>query len=293
MSATHPAPSRSRGLLLLTVSNAVYILGGYVLTVALAHILGKSGFGSYGVVASFATVINMLVTRGVPIAAARGIAAHAEAAGDWVAASRYVMLPLSIGLAVVGIVAAWPLASLLGDSSLRLPMQVGALLALTFGFQAQLFSWMYGTENYNRQAVGQMAYGLGRVVTIVGGAQVAGLTGAIVGFVLGPLIGALPLVTRRPAGSSIAERNRLVRTLISSAMPIVVTATGVTLLMVVDIIAFKSVATKPDVGLYTAAASLAHIPYFLLQAASFVLLPSVAAAAAGPGLRAAVVKGVT
>jgi O-antigen/teichoic acid export membrane protein len=68
------------------------------------------------------------------------------------------------------------------------------------------------------------------------------------------------------------------RALTAGAVPLIITAVTVALLLVIDLLSFKRVATDADVGVYNAAAMLAHVPYFLLQAAAIVVLPSVAAA---------------
>ena len=71
-----PEPaSRAGGMFVLTLANALYIATAYAITVWLAHHLGADDFGSYGVVTAIATLVSIAVTRGVPVAATREIAA--------------------------------------------------------------------------------------------------------------------------------------------------------------------------------------------------------------------------
>ena len=84
-------------MVVLTLANALYIATAYVITVWLAHHLGPRDFGSYGVVTAIATLVSIAVTRGVPVAATREIAADPGAAGGRCGPPSRVMVPLALG----------------------------------------------------------------------------------------------------------------------------------------------------------------------------------------------------
>jgi O-antigen/teichoic acid export membrane protein len=273
------------GLLLLSAANALYVLTGYVLTVGLARLLGPFVFGLYGVVAAVITILNMLVTRGVPIAASRAIASNPNRADVTVQACRRVMTVLVAGLMVTTVALAAPATVLMGDHRLFVPLLIAAFAVPTFGFNANLLSFVNGMGMFGRQAASQAAYAIGRLAAILGGATIAGLPGAIAGFAVAPLLGAIPLIgTRRTHHNdealsvSDAAEDATPRSLFNAAVPMVITATMITLLMVIDLLAFKRVGASREVGIYLAAGTLAHVPYFLLQSSALVLLPRVASA---------------
>ena len=143
-------------------------------------------------------------------------------------------------------------------------------------------------HGYARQTAAQSWYAVSRLGAIIVGALLAGLAGAMAGFVIAPLIaalatlGGLQLLRRDRDGSAAAQaappsvtRRRLLR----EAGPLVLVAGLITLLLTLDLLAFKRVGTAADAGRYAAAATIAHVPFFLLRSASIILMPAVAAAA--------------
>lgn len=290
-SGTRLRKDAARGMLLLTVSNALYIASGYAITVWLAHHLGPRDFGRYGVVTAIVTLVGIAVTRGVPVAATRAIA---EQPGDsrrtMVTAAR-VTVPVVLAVGVLAAAAAIPIASALGDERLRVPLLVGAGAAVTYALQALPMAWFTGMHRYGWQAFAQAWYAVSRLVAIIAGGLLAGLSGAIGGFVLAPAVAALATVgvlgaLRRdtlPPHERPSSRNSppvTGRALLGASVPLIGIAALVSVLLTIDILAFKRVADDSDVGRYLAAATIAHVPFFLLRSAPIVLMPAVAAAAA-------------
>jgi O-antigen/teichoic acid export membrane protein len=281
-----PAAERNpaRGMLLLTITSGLFIVSGYVITVWLAHELGPTNFGRYSVVIAITTLVNILVARGVPVAATRAIAADPEKADQTMVVAWWVTLPLAVAATVVAAAAAIPLATVLGDNGLRVPLFVGSAAALTYGLQALLLAWFTGMHRYGRQAFAQSWYAVSRLVTIIVGGALAGLTGAVVGFVVAPAVGALATLRRRradrPLQSATPPSPATGRTLLRASAPLVGVAALVAALLSVDLLAFKRVGTSTDAGKYAAAGTIAHVPFFLLRSAPLVVMPAVAAALA-------------
>jgi O-antigen/teichoic acid export membrane protein len=281
----------ARGMLLLTVSSGLFIVSGYAITVWLAHHLGPTDFGRYSVVIAVTTLVNIVVARGVPVAASRRIAKDPVTAEDTMAVAARTTLPLSVAVAVLAAIGAIPLAAALGDDALAVPLLVGAAAALTYGLQGLLLAWFTGMHRYARQAFALSWYAVARLVTIIVGGAVAGVTGAVVGFVIAPALASLatlrkryggragtlpPAASPRPAGLPPLTPRRLLRT----SAPLVGVAALVAALLSVDLLAFKRVGTSTDAGRYAAAAAIAHVPFFLLRSAPLVVMPAVAAAVA-------------
>ncbi len=277
-----PTRSRAGGMVLLTLSNALYIASAYVITVALAHHLGPQDFGRYGVATAVVTLIGIAVTRGVPVAATRAIAADPDTAPQTMRSATRVMVPLSLGIAATALLLAYVIATVLDDAKLTVPLLIGSAAALTYAAQSLPLAWFAGMHLHGRQAVAQTWYALSRLGAIVIGGLIAGLAGAVAGFVIAPAIAALATiggfrvhkhVARGGSTGGISER-----TLVREAAPLVVVAGLVSLLLTIDLFAFKRVGDPADVGRYAAAATIAHVPFFLLRSVPVVLMPAVAAA---------------
>jgi O-antigen/teichoic acid export membrane protein len=273
----------ARGMLLLTVTSGFYIASAYAITVWLAHHLGPSDFGRYGVATAIITLVSIAVARGVPVAATRAIAAEPRAAEEAMAAAARAMAALVLAVGALTAAAAIPVAAALGDDRLRVPLLIGAAAALTYGLQAFPLAWFTGMHRYARQAVAQTSYAISRLGTIIIGGLLWGLTGAIVGFVVAPAIAALAAIRRvRPTPSSHTHPESVIsaRGLLRASIPLVGVAALISALLTVDLLAFKRVGTAADVGRYAAAATIAHVPFFLLRSAPLVLMPAVSAARA-------------
>jgi O-antigen/teichoic acid export membrane protein len=279
----------ARGMLLLTVTSGFYIASAYAITVWLAHHLGPSDFGRYGVATAIITLVSIAVARGVPVAAARAIAAEPCAADQTMAAGARAMVALVLAVAVLTAFAAIPVAAALGDDALRVPLLIGAGAALTYGLQALPLAWFTGMHRYARQGLAQTWYAASRLGTIIVGGLLGGLTGAIAGFVAAPAIAALATVqglgarqgdrlsstSRTPSASALTAR-----ALLRASVPLVGVAALVSGLLTIDLLAFKRVGTPADAGRYAAAATIAHVPFFLLRSVPLVLMPAVSAARA-------------
>ena len=283
---TPPEPaSRAGGMFVLTLSNALYIATAYAITVWLAHHLGTDDFGRYGVVTAVATLASIAVTRGVPVAATRGIAADPGAAGRTMRTAVRVMVPLALGVTAVAALGAWPVAQVLGDDGLYDALLIASIAAITYAAQAMPLAWFAGWHRHGRQAVAQSWYAVSRLGAIIVGALIAGLNGAVAGFVVAPAIAVLATLGgfRGKAFESGTARGPALppatpRRLLRGSAPLVIVAGLVSLLLTLDLLAFKRVATAGDAGRYAAAATIAHVPFFLLRSAPIVIVPAVAAA---------------
>ena len=277
-----PTRSRAGGMVLLTLSNALYIASAYVITVALAHHLGPQDFGRYGVATAVVTLIGIAVTRGVPVAATRAIAADPDTAPQTMRSATRVMVPLSLGIATVALLLAYVIATVLDDAKLTVPLLIGSAAALTYAAQSLPLAWFAGMHLHGRQAVAQTWYALSRLGAIVIGGLIAGLAGAVAGFVIAPAIAALATIGGFRVHKNVGARGSTggisERTLVREAAPLVVVAGLVSLLLTIDLFAFKRVGDPADVGRYAAAATIAHVPFFLLRSVPVMLMPAVAAA---------------
>ena len=267
-------------MLLLALANGGYVVATYVTTTVTARVLDPSGFATFGVIMAWVSVLTALLVKGLATSIAREMAAgDVDEATAW-RAGRSLGIRVSVGLAVVGVAVSPLVGRWLGSDDLVQQLAIAAVGAVTFGVNAILLAWPTGRREYGWQAFAQVGYGIARIVLVAGGAWVAGVDGAVVGYVLAPLAAAAPLVRRWPrAGADIAPVRARMRRLFP---PVAATSVAVTAFFVVDVFAMSSVlgGDAPAVGVYVAYGAIAHVPFFLLQAASVAMVPAIAAAAA-------------
>lgn len=289
--ASQATSGYGRGMLLLALANGAYIVTAYVVTMVTARILSPAEFGSFGVVMAWITVLTALLVKGLGTTIAREMAAgRVDRATAW-HAGRRVGSRLALALALVGVLASPFAARLFGSSELSIPLAVGGLAALTFGVNAVLLAWPTGLRSYDRQAAAQVAYALARVSLVVGGAAAFGLHGAVVGYVLAPLVAAAPIVMQHPAPAAADALAPLRARMWRALLPVSLVSIAVTGYFVLDVFALSAVVggSSAAVGSYVAHGTVAHVPFFLLQAASVTLVPALAATRS-PGERAVVIR---
>ncbi|MCW2955244.1 MAG: hypothetical protein JWO69_113 [Thermoleophilia bacterium] len=282
-----------RGALLLAASNAAYVVLGYAVTTLLARVLDPADFGGFGVVMSWVTILTALLVKGVTTATAREMAVHGEAPANAWRAGFGLGLRLALALTVLGAAASPLVADWFGSEELVEQFVIGSLGALSFGVNAVLLAWPTGTRRYGRQALAQVAYSVARIVCVLGGGWVGGIDGAVVGYVVAPLLSSVVLLDRWPAATMPlgALRARMAR----AVVPIALGSLAITAYFVVDVFALSAQlgAQSREVGIYVAYGTLAHVPFFLLQATSIAMVPAIAAATEGAARAAAVRRTLT
>lgn len=272
-----------RGALQLAASNAVYVVAAYLTTTLIARELDPSEFAGFGVVMAWITVLTALLVKGLATSCAREMASGEDDEDSGATAWRAGLslgIWLSLGLAIVGAACAPLIARLTDAPDLTAQLAIGALGALTFGTNAVLLAWPTGRRRYGRQALAQVAYGLARLALVLGGGIAFGLNGAVVGYVLAPLVSSLSLLTRIPRSRSreafIASRRAMLRMI----GPVALVSIAITAYFVVDVFGLAAAigGDSEQVGTYVAYGTLAHVPFFLLQATSVAMVPAIVAA---------------
>ncbi len=256
-----PKPS-----LALLVSSAAYIVSGFGLTVVLARVLEPASFGAYGIVTAVLSVVNLVVSRGVPVAATRAIASGKGAMDATLGAAWRATLSIAFFVVIVSLLAAGPLSSRL-DADLLDPLRIGSIAAVTFAVQALALVRPNARRDFVWLAVNRISYSLLRVVLIVAGAWWWGLDGAIVGYVLAPLAASLPVLgrSRQDGDSHEAGTAPSMGALARQSAPLLLTSAWVSLLLTIDLVVLRGAVDAHTTGVYAAAGALAHVTFYLLS----------------------------
>ena len=260
------------GMIYNLIARFAFLFGGYVLHIALARILGPIAYGVMGVVLPLVTIARVLVMDGPRQAISKFTAENEDLAGVIRAAALRLEGLLSLGVLVTMLAGAGPLATLLRDPNLAPYIRLVAPMVPFTALMSVYLASLNGLHAFGQQAVATVVYSLGRVALGVVGGWFWGLPGALLGLVLSPLLALatahILLPANRRGGHFPARR------IIHFSIPMIVFAVGDALLMYLDLLFVKAIVSEGTrVGYYTAAATVAQIPYYVLLALADTLLP--------------------
>lgn len=270
---------RLSGAAYLAMSQAVLIALGYVTHVLVGKIGGPPLYGVYGVVLSLMSIINMLLTLGIPVAASKETAEdEANSGGVFLSALR-LQLVFSAVLSLATALLAGTFAQLLGDARLTPLIRFSALIFPATAVYALFSNYFNGLHAFAAQARLTVLYAIVKLVGSVGLLfTFRSVTAALSGFIFGGL--AATAIGFLQSWTTIRGRIRAripPRRLFVFAGSFVGTSIALQILMSLDLFLVKRFLLDDTlVGYYNAATTIARIPYFILQGLGFVFLPSVA-----------------
>ncbi len=263
--------SLGQGTLYLTLASLVFIVSGYIIHVWLGHYLSPEEYGVYGVVIQVMTALNMIHYVGVPQAVSKYIAQDESRADAILRSGLVLQVSSTLGIAVVFFLLAQPVARLLNDDALTPYIRTSALVLVPYSVMTLYMTGYYnGLHQFKRQALMNIVYSAAKTVSVIGLVYVFHVYGAIIGFVVSPMVGLLVGV-RLPRFTG--ERFPY-RPLIRFSAPLILFSVLSTLQLSADLFFVK--ALLPDAaesGYYTANQNIARIPYFAFTGLAFVLLP--------------------
>lgn len=270
--------SRLSGAAFLAVAQAVLLGLGYVTHILIGKLGGPPLYGVYGVVLSIQTILNMFLTLGIPVAAAKEVAEDEANSATILRTATLVQLGMALALSTLTFAFARPVALLFGDPSLTSIIQFTAIIYPFTGLYALLTNTFNGLHAFAIQAGLIIFYAIVKLTASVGLLTSYGVRGALAGFAIGGAAAAV--VGYGAARRSIRGRHTRplpVRRLLKFAGAFVGTCVCLQILMSLDLFLVKRLLQDNTLaGYYNAASTLSRIPYFILQALGFVFLPSVA-----------------
>lgn len=274
----------------LTISEILFNLSGYVVHSAVGRILGPEGYGRYGLVITATTMVVILVGNGVPTAMSKYLSEVFEKNPEKIPGIKREAMRLQLwlmgGLSVLFFLLAPLLAHLLRDPTLTPLFRVSALIIPAFAAASFYFYYYTGLHFFRSQAIIKTVRSLARVAFIVGCAYYFGLIGAIVGYILAPLIVFLvALAMERPLlrkyFPKALEKNAALKhpfpakKLFHYAWPLVLFLLFYELVLTLDLYMVKALLQNDHLtGIYNASLTAGRIPYYLFYALVIMLLPA-------------------
>jgi stage V sporulation protein B len=189
-----------------------------------------------------------------------------------------------MGIVTVLFFIASPLiARALNDPTLTPLFQLSSLIIPAFAAASFYFSYFTGLHLFNHQSTLKSFRSVARITVIVGLVLVFGLKGALVGYIIAPLLTFLlgVYLDKKVFTKDYAhlEQNRIFpyQKLLHYAWPITLFMLFYEIFVSVDLYLIKAM-LQDDVatGLYNAALTIGRIPYYLFYALSIFLLPALA-----------------
>lgn len=273
-----PKQSAITGAIVSVGAQAIVLMLGFITHPLIGRLLGTAAYGIYSIVLSVQTIIGMLLTLGIPLAVSRFVAQDEEHAQSILWQALRLQTVLAVGIAALTVTLSYPLARLLGDTTLTPYLATVAIIVLAQAIYPIFTQYLSGLHRFNRQAALTTTYAVAKLAGAVGLLFILHIYGALLGFAAGGVVaGILGFIWSRRAGGT-TLKPLPTHAFLSFAGTLVLTLIGLQILISMDLLLVKALLqNNTAVGHYSAASNLARISFLLLQGLVFVLLPKMSA----------------
>lgn len=267
--------SVGKGTMYLMIAQIVFLISGYVIHLGLGRYLGPSEYGIFSVVISLITVIDLILISGLSQAISKYIAEDERLAGTIKNKALKLQAIAVIITFFLYIRSARFIADILNDQSLIPYLKLSSLMIPVCAFSSIYVGCLNGLRYFKEQAISNIV----RSVTKVAGVFVFvligwSISGAILGYICSIIAGWA--LAKHYLRIGYYDSSFKTIKLIKFAVPVLLISVGTSLLMNIDIFSVKSIiAENEKVGFYNAASMISRLPYFVLFALSYTLLPAV------------------
>jgi len=269
----------SRGLLYSIISRVLFILGGYIIHVYLARLLGPEKYGVFGICIAVITICHVFLSSGVRQVVSKSAAIFPRSAKYFLHKGVLIQLLISSLLGLLVIVLSKNIADFFNDKSLEKPLYMSAMIIIV---QSLFFAYMgvfNGLKKFGAENVLLSTYSIIRTIAAIvlvyfGMEVLGGLAGFLIASVVALMLG-IVLTSDLPGQKYYAAK---VSDLLKSSVPIIVIFSALTFIMNLDLLAVKYFVKGDEfAGYYTSAAAISQLTYRLLIAFGIVLFPFVSA----------------
>jgi O-antigen/teichoic acid export membrane protein len=265
--------SLAKGAAYLTLSSIIFMASGYIINIWLGKTLGPKTYGTYGIVISIMSLINIMQTAGLPQAVSKFIASRDDVPKSIFSTAAKLQVVSTFVLTIIYILLAFPIAIVLGDKELVKYLIFSALVLPFYGLFSLYLGFYNGLHYFRRQALMNNLYSVAKLIFVVLLTMKFKVYGAIAGFIIAPIFALLAGARELPVRHS----NYSWKKLFIFSSPLVAFAIISTMLLSIDLFILKAVhGVSENIGFYVAAQNIARLPYYALNAIAVVLLPGIA-----------------
>lgn len=271
--------SISQGTLYLTIANLTFLLSGCIINIGLGRMMGPESYGIFAVIISIATMFNLIFTTGIPQAVSKYTSEDICHEKSVLKSGLILSIYLCIIFYVFMIFGSSEIASLLHDASLTPYIQIVSLMIVTYGPLYAIIAYFNGIQDYRNQSFLTILYNILKPVLIFTFVFLGfSLWGAVVGFVLSPLIPLIVGVMVIGLHTIISAKKFSFNKIIIFSVPIIILSVSTNLILNLDLFFIKGILIYNEfVGLYSAASQIARIPYFIMLGVCAAIFPAISA----------------
>lgn len=273
----------AKGLFLVGIATLTASAAAYVLSIIAARLLTPADFGGFGaMIGSFLILATLALA--IQTLAARSIASGGQSDSDLAGSLVRLSVFIAIAVAVVGLVASYPLGIFLDIPYLAMLFNFFAVSAYVVGYVAMGIA--QGHERHGVFSASMLANGAGRAaIGIVFVLAWPTITGVSLGIFVGCAVGAAIsywLSCRRTWSSSVGKSLTVQYGHVAHALVVLFLLTNV------DVLLARVFLTADASGEYAVGVLVAKIAFFLPVSVLLVLFPRMAAATGRTALFAAI-----
>jgi len=266
-----------KGSLYLIISRILFIFSSYVIHVFAARYFSITEYGYLGILLSLMAMIRVLFGSGLPQSVSKHIAQNISLKREVLKSGVLMMMLFSLPVAIIYFFLSGSIASFLREESLKKLIQLSALLLPAIAaFNVYLYA-LNGQKHFGKQAIILSCYAVGRVVFsllfVIIGLKIGGI---ILGFFTSIVVALIISISFNPSIKNVKYFPK--KRLISYAIPILLSAIGLVIILNIDVLYVKNIILDPEAaGYYVPATVMAKIPYRLFITFSITFLPTIAA----------------
>jgi len=269
----------------LFMAEFMLLITGYAVHFFLGRHLGPAEYGIYGVILTLMTTITLILATGIPTAVSKLISEDIRYAEYIKRKALRLQVLSSIIIAVIYFLSAGFFAYLLRDSSLIGYIRLSALVFPTYSLFAIYLYYFNGLQKFGKQAILITVYSILKLLLVIILVLMMEIYGAILGFVISPLIAFIFAMFIKKGGQYEERREvRIYGKMIKFALPIIVLSVFLNVLLNIDLWFVKAILTDVETGFYTASSMLTKMVYMAMVSVTGVLFPAISASIASKSL---------
>ena len=279
----------------LTLSELFFNLSGYVTHSVLGRTLGPAEYGRYGLIITVATMIVVLIGRGVPVAMSKYLGEIYKTNPSEIKHIKKISAEVQIILislvTLIYYFSAPFLANLLNDQTLIPLFKLSALIIPAFAAASFYVYYFTGTHQFNVQSSLKFFRGFSKIFFIILLALFFHTKGAIIGHILAPLSVFLLAINfdwkqKRKERETIKQKTtedsqinftKLThKALLNFAWPITLFMLFYEIMITIDLYMVKGLLQNDTLtGFYNASLTIGRLPFYAFYFLTIILLPKI------------------